>query len=58
MLNSYKRGDIMKKKIAFSLDEDLVNRLKKVSEETMIPQSRLIEKALKNVISEFEKELK
>lgn len=48
----------MKKKIAFSLDEDLVNRLKKVSEETMIPQSRLIEKALKNVISEFEKELK
>ena len=48
----------MKKKIAFSLDENLVNRLKKVSEETMIPQSRLIEKALKNVISEFEKELK
>ena len=48
----------MKKKIAFSLDEDLVKRLKKVSEETMIPQSRLIEKALKNVISEFEKELK
>lgn len=48
----------MKKKIAFSLDEDLVNRLKKVSEKTMIPQSRLIEKALKNVISEFEKESK
>ena len=44
----------MKKKIAFSLDEDLVNRLKKVSEETMIPQSRLIENELKNVLSEFE----
>ena len=40
----------MKKKVAFSLDENLLKKLKEISEQTMIPQSRLVESALKEVI--------
>lgn len=48
----------MKKKIAFSLDAELVDRMREVSEKTMIPQSRLVQKALEKVIEEYEKNLK
>lgn len=46
----------MKEKIAFSLDSELTSRLRKISKETMIPQSRLVKKALEKVIEEYEKE--
>ena len=48
----------MKKKVAFSLDENIVTGLKELSEKTMIPQARLVEKALKNLLEEYEKESK
>ena len=43
----------MKKKVAFSLDENLLKKLKEISEQTMIPQSRLVESALKEVIIKY-----
>lgn len=43
----------MKKKVAFSLDENLLKKLKEISEQTMIPQSRLVESALKEVILKY-----
>lgn len=45
----------MKKRITFTLDEDLIKRLKKISEETMIPQARLVETAIQEKLQEFEK---
>lgn len=44
----------MKKRMTFTLDEELLIKLKKVSEDTMIPQSRLVEKAIKNIIKEYD----
>lgn len=43
----------MKKRITFTFDEELIEKLKEVSEQTMIPQSRLVERAIKEVIKEF-----
>lgn len=42
----------MKKRVTFTLDENLLKSLKEKSEETMIPQSRLVEEAIKNVLKE------
>lgn len=44
----------MKKRITFTLDSELIEKLKSVSEKTMIPQAKLVEKALKDVIAEHE----
>lgn len=46
----------MKKRVTFTLDEDLIERLKKVSNDTMIPQSKLVEKTLKEVLKKYEAE--
>ena len=46
----------MKKRITFTLEEELIEKLKNVSERTMIPQSKLIERSLKEVLQEYEKE--
>lgn len=43
----------MKKRITFTLDEDLIESLKKISKETMIPQSKLVEKTLKTIIEQY-----
>ncbi|WP_428909457.1 DUF6364 family protein [Niallia sp. Krafla_26] len=43
----------MKKRITFTLEEELIDKLKKVSEQTLIPQSKLIEKTLKQVLEEY-----
>jgi len=48
----------MKKRITFTLDNSTIERLRKVSKETMIPQSRLVEQAILNVLDEHEKEPK
>lgn len=45
----------MKKRVTFTLEEELIERLKKVSQETMIPQSKLVEKAINEILKEYEK---
>lgn len=45
----------MKKKVTFTVEEELVERLKLVSEKTMIPQSKLVEKAIEEILKEYEK---
>lgn len=46
----------MRKRITFSLPNELIEELKKISDETMIPQARLVEQAIKNIITEHKKE--
>lgn len=45
--------DIMKKRITFTLDEKIIDELKELSEKTMIPQARLVEQAIKNLLEEY-----
>ena len=44
------RSDNMKKRITFTFDDETIQELKEVSEKTMIPQSRLVEQAIKEII--------
>lgn len=44
----------MKKRITFTFDEELIEQLKKVSKETMIPQSRIVESAITEKLKEME----
>lgn len=37
----------MKKRLTFTLDQETIDLLKKTSERTMIPQSRIVEEAIK-----------
>jgi len=46
----------MKKRITFTLDEEIIKKLKKVSRDTMIPQSKLIEKSLTEVLKLYSKQ--
>lgn len=48
----------MKKRITFSIDEDIINRLRDISEQTMIPQSRILETALKEKLEQMESTMK
>ena len=45
----------VKKKVTFTVEEELVERMKLVSEQTMIPQSKLVEKAIEEILKEYEK---
>jgi metal-responsive CopG/Arc/MetJ family transcriptional regulator len=45
----------MKKRVTFTLEESLVKQLKAASENTMIPQSKMVEKAIKEVLETYEK---
>lgn len=45
----------MKKRVTFTLEEELVERLKAVSEKTMIPQAKLVEKAIQEILKDYEK---
>jgi len=38
----------MQKRLTFSLNPDVVALLKKTSEQTLIPQSRIVEEAIKD----------
>lgn len=49
-------GDTMRKRVTYTLDVELIDRLKKVSEETMIPQSKLVEKGIRDAIAVHEKQ--
>ena len=51
-----KGDDNMKKRVTFSLEPQLIERLKEFSEKTMIPQSKLVERAIKEKINELSKE--
>ncbi len=48
----------MKKRVTFTMDEETIEGLKKVSDETMIPQARLVEQAVKEIIEKHSKESK
>lgn len=50
-----KGGYNMKKRVTFTLEEETINKLKEVSEKTMIPQARLVEQAIKDVIEKHDK---
>ena len=43
----------MRKSITFTLPEELIDKLKEVSKETMIPQAKLVEKALEEMLSKY-----
>lgn len=45
----------MKKRVTFTLEEELVKRLKAISEQTMIPQSKLVETAINEILKKHEK---
>lgn len=40
----------MKKRITFTIDKETIDDLKKLSEKTMIPQARIVDKAIKEYI--------
>ncbi len=44
-----------KRRMTFTLDEDLLTKLKKVSEETMIPQAKIVQTAIEKQLKEMEK---
>ena len=43
----------MKKRVTFTFDEELITYLKEMSGETMIPQSRLAEQAIKEYLDKL-----
>lgn len=48
----------MKKRVTFTLEESLIDKLKLISNETMIPQSKLVEKSIQSILLDYEKLLK
>ena len=48
----------MKKRVTFALEPELIERLKKKKKKTMIPQSKLVEKAIEEKLNELSKESK
>lgn len=45
-----------KQRVTFTLSPDLIAKLRAVSKQTMIPQARLVERALEKVIEEYKPE--
>jgi len=50
---SKEEGKAKKERITFTLDPELITKLKETSKRTLIPQSRLVEKTLAKVIEEY-----
>ena len=48
----------MKKRIRFTFEPKLIEKLQKVSKETMIPQAKIVEKAVEEKLNEMIKGLK
>ncbi|HAS91585.1 MAG TPA: hypothetical protein DCS12_04890 [Clostridiales bacterium] len=46
---------MMKKRITFTFNVELIEKLKSTSDKTMIPQSRLVEQAIKEYLEKLEK---
>ncbi len=45
----------MKKRVTFTIEEELVEKLKQVSNDTMIPQAKLVEKAIESILEQYDK---
>lgn len=45
----------MRKRVTFTLEEDIIEKLKLVSTDTMIPQAKLVEKAIENILEQYDK---
>ena len=50
-------GKKNKIKKTFSMDEDVVNKLAILSDKTLIPQSKLLDKALRDLFESYKKVL-
>jgi len=46
----------MKKSVTYTIDEEVIERLKKLSDKTMIPQTRLVQKAIEELLKKEEKD--
>lgn len=46
----------MKKRITFTLEKEVIENLKRISEKTMIPQARIVEQAIIEKLQEIENE--
>lgn len=44
---------MVKKRVSFTLDENLMKELKLISDESLIPQSRIVEQALKEKLDKM-----
>ena len=44
----------MKKNVTYGIDIKVIERLKKLSDKTMIPQSRLVQKAIEELLRKEE----
>lgn len=44
----------MKKRITFTIEEELIDKLKNLSEKTMIPQAKFIDMAIKDLLEKYE----
>lgn len=55
LYNIKKEVFIMAKNITFSLDEKLIAELKKVSEETMIPQAKIVKMGIELALQKIKK---
>ncbi len=47
---------MMRKRITFTLPEELIDDLRRFSEESMIPQAKLVEKAIQDLLNSYKKE--
>jgi metal-responsive CopG/Arc/MetJ family transcriptional regulator len=45
----------MRKRVTFTLPEELIQDLKQVSEKSMIPQAKLVEKAILDLLDKYKK---
>lgn len=50
-----KEVPMAKKRMTFTLDEELLDKLKETSEETMIPQAKIVQKAIEKQLKEMGK---
>jgi predicted DNA-binding protein len=46
--------DRMKIRVTYTLDEELVERLRSVSDKTMIPQAKIVNEAIKEYLDKLE----
>ncbi len=43
----------MRKRVTFTIDNDVINKLKIASEKSLIPQARLVEEAIKEYLAKM-----
>ena len=45
----------MRKQATFTLDEELINKLRQLSKETYIPQAQIVELGIKEILKKYDK---